>query len=144
MASSCFHLGLSLEQSRSGLCDFSRINADLCRSSEQIICVTIELPAAPPSQTHVSVGGLVPWTSTHDSVFHLLEVRRSFDRVCQGGQEDIGPAIPHVRCCRFDILDLLAFVAPHKEHASGNPSRSKRSDCCLHALDADSAFHLVQ
>src|ERR1700735_2605274 len=45
---------------------------------------------------------------------------------------------------RFDIRDLLAFIAPHEEHARCNPVRFAESNGSLNLFHRNPALHRIE
>ena len=59
-------------------------------------------------------------------------------------RENVGPAGLHVFDGGFDVAQILAFVAPHQEHAGLDAVLAAQRDCFAHLLDRDAALHGIQ
>src|SRR6185437_226306 len=57
--------------------------------SKKAICVSIKVTAVPAAYTQFAVGGLTPGRNLDKFFRDLVVVRRSLDRVGDGGKEDV-------------------------------------------------------
>src|SRR6185312_11619522 len=92
----------------------------------------------------VAVRYVGPVTCHLHLVFDRLEVGCPLDGVGDGGEENIGVAFFDMLHSRRDILQLLALVTPHQEHADANAVLVCEFDRAPYLLDTDTPLHSVQ
>src|ERR1700674_3321970 len=98
----------------------------------------------PVTNANLPVRAHVPRLEVLNAVCNFREVGSAFDRICNGGEEDIGISFLHVLNSRFDIAKLLALVAPHQKHSSFDSVRFAHSYRGSYFFSGDAPFHSIQ
>ena len=101
---------------RAGSEDCSRARLDLV--AQPLVGEPVVVLAAPAGDDVVAIGALPAQAiGSANSIAHLVEISRALDRVRDRREEDVRVADLDVFDGGGDVLELLAFVAPHEEHA---------------------------
>src|ERR1700678_4253239 len=111
---------------------------------QKFIRVAIKLFGMPAAKLNLAVRAGFPRANAHQAGRDLIEVRRSFDGIRNGGEKDVGAALLDVIHGGLNVGDLLAFVAPHEEHAGLDAVLFAKRNSLPHLLHLYTALHSVQ
>src|SRR5437879_3318006 len=118
--------------------------AELNLRAEELIGVLVEAPGVAAANPVVAVRALGPGLEADEPGRDFVKVRSPFDRICYRGEEHVRVCKFHVLDRGFDILNLLALVAPHQKHPGFNAPGLRERGRGAHLLDRHSSLHGVE
>ncbi len=114
------------------------------RAAQQIICMRVKGARVPSFDAQITIAAATPVSDIDEARPDTIEIRSTFDRIRNRCEVNVRRQLLDMLNGGLNVFDLLAFVAPHQEHADLNSVLLAKSNRIAHLLNGNAALHGVE